>query len=299
MNSLRWLKEQNEQIYTEVCEWDVYGLRGLAFEPDVIIDVGANIGGFSAFARMLYPQSCIIAIEPHAETWARCRDNLAGSEVDLRQAALGPGPFTWRDGHYDWRHSYRSLSVTDDDIVQSDVAGVMLDELIPDDAKNYVVKLDCEGAEHDLLCHPASLQALCNSAYWTAEIHFDEFSRDAGPAPVDNAAGGYFASHRTAIVDCLSLAYLSCGTHCVQIKDIWLSGALIVATRRADDDPWRQYEDRPPLETAAVVRNLRTGLLPLEENKDPAEHGLRHRRKPGLLCGLRQGRLAELPRGVR
>jgi FkbM family methyltransferase len=234
------IKSQNSQIYTEVVTWDSYRLSSLNFNPGLIIDIGANIGAFSAHAAKLFPHAEIICVEPHPETFETCRKNLIHLEnVSVINAALGIAPVGFHDGKCNWRHGYRTVDKNHEP-TKTPVRAVMLDDLVAEnETRDYIVKIDCEGAECDILYHNPSLGILSRSAYWCAELHFDEELPENGTPLVNNSTGHYFAKHKQSILKRIELAYVLCGTHTIQLE-LFLSGGMVWATQRNEKDPWRK-----------------------------------------------------------
>lgn len=129
-----------------------------------IVDVGANIGLASIWFAMEAPAAHIISVEPGAEAEHRLRENVSRNSLDARvtvvRAALGG--------------SRGSAEMVSDGLsVLSKVrpasgAGarhvkmLALKDLLDDFGMDHVdvLKLDCEGAEYDILRsgHPAVLQ---------------------------------------------------------------------------------------------------------------------------------------------
>jgi len=86
-----------KDVYTEVVNNDTYRLRQLDFQPDVILDIGANIGTFSWFCSQLFPKAKIIAVEPNTDNFNNLKNNVPES-VTCIQAALGYGSMYFRPG---------------------------------------------------------------------------------------------------------------------------------------------------------------------------------------------------------
>ena len=65
---------------------------------DAILDIGANEGVFSLYARFLQPKAYIIAIEPCTQTYSNLVENLSYLEnFSYRRAALGKDGFIYLD----------------------------------------------------------------------------------------------------------------------------------------------------------------------------------------------------------
>ena len=92
-------------VLDEVLEYDVPGLEFP--QPPLVIDLGANIGAFAAFARERWPGAHVVCFEPHPENQAVLVENAKamGGEGKLRvdrRAVMGGAwvgdPFGVRQG---------------------------------------------------------------------------------------------------------------------------------------------------------------------------------------------------------
>ena len=162
---------------------------------DVVLDIGAHIGAFSRYAIGVGCQQ-IIAYEPELENAKLLEDNLGGAEIGhtIQKCAVahgGPGLCNFvnarnrTDGTLNsWRHSLEKYSIyvdrkgggnqaqtieqQDAVLARSQVKTIPL--FGPDGALSSgitFVKMDCEGAEIDLLL---SVEA-SNSSSWLDVTH--------------------------------------------------------------------------------------------------------------------------------
>lgn len=68
---------------------DEYGLKKIKVPPEIIIDIGANIGLFSVLARYRFPNAKIQAFEPNERIFQFLIKNTHNLDVDVRKAAVG------------------------------------------------------------------------------------------------------------------------------------------------------------------------------------------------------------------
>ncbi|MDH0690261.1 FkbM family methyltransferase [Stutzerimonas stutzeri] len=69
-------------IFKEVVLQDCYRLQGIRdLNPQNIFDIGANIGCFSFFSKILWPDSKIFAVEPVIENFDVLIENFSDSEL--------------------------------------------------------------------------------------------------------------------------------------------------------------------------------------------------------------------------
>ena len=152
---------------------DVYGVRQA--RPDVIVDVGGNIGAFSCHAAWRHPQAQVHAFEPQEVEGAAFQASVENN--GLRNVMLHRQLVT-RDG----RQVAFAVNVANraaSGIFSESGSGqarpsVTLDVVPLAGAKSLFVKLDCEGAEGELiawLCEqrerlPARVQVACEYHPW-------------------------------------------------------------------------------------------------------------------------------------
>lgn len=152
--------DDNDAIY-------YFGLAGKAFDAllpallrpgDTVVDVGANVGYFSALAGTLVgPIGRVLAIEPNPRLFHRLEHHLAGqkSGISLQHAAVWNRPQKSAEFHVattsGWSSLVRNATFTLQQTVT--VPAWTLDALLP--AQNIgrvrLMKLDIEGGEIDAL----------------------------------------------------------------------------------------------------------------------------------------------------
>lgn len=149
----------DEKIIQEVVAGDTYGLRRAKERfPDakLFLDVGANIGAFAVFAKSLWPSSTVICFEPLSENFEVLQENVAGIEgVKLiKKAVVGssekqvgfrnPSFLTSTDGYFNPGDGKveRGLPTL--------VEACTIEEVLAD-GKADMLKMDCEGAEGEIL----------------------------------------------------------------------------------------------------------------------------------------------------
>ncbi len=156
---------------------DGYIPQDIEFEPgDVILDIGAHVGVVSTWLGKKYPETRIIAIEPITANYERLLRNLEANGVenvipvhsaltsDGRELTLSGDPEqnTGAYSEYRWR-TQGGLQET----VQSMTLADLFDTYGIDRVK--LAKIDCEGAEYDILYHAEEL--LPRIDYVVGEMH--------------------------------------------------------------------------------------------------------------------------------
>lgn len=145
-------------------------------EPEVVLDIGANIGVTSRYLAHRFPGASIHAFEPVPDNLRVAEQNLAGLGPRLHHYGLGSAdgivPFAQPGGAQANPGSYSQLAVSDS---RSGViwcrlraAGDALAALGVEKAD--VIKIDVEGAEHEILC--ALPDEILSRASWIyGELH--------------------------------------------------------------------------------------------------------------------------------
>lgn len=155
---------------------DEYKFGKIGFVPDVIYDIGADVGSMTMVAHKLFPESRIIAVEPNPISYPKLVARTEGvSQITPVNAAVGHGimyePKVNDPLH--WMVVGENDPSCPDDWPQASVPVIGLDELYATyGGKQYVVKMDCESAEYGIVTHPASREVLINSSYFAAEFHY-------------------------------------------------------------------------------------------------------------------------------
>lgn len=141
-------------IIGEVWNNDIYGIMECEWEPETILDIGANIGMFSAIAHKRWPKARITAVEPNPELIDVLNENV-GEFAVIIHAALSDKPQTFIAPN-----DHASCTGTTDAEREDAVAvrGMTLAEIL--DEANMprcgLLQFDCEGCEYKI--DPAHLE---------------------------------------------------------------------------------------------------------------------------------------------
>lgn len=190
---------QWRHVFGEVCIRDYYQMRSLPFVPDVIFDLGANVGAFTTMARVLFPNARIVSVEPHPETYSKLIETCGHFPcIRFVNKAIGTGDVVWHAKRQITPPYYAALCsyVTPGQVgfsegemtspagqpgrddhppySESCVEVIRFDALMsgfvePDNL--VLVKSDCEGGENCIFTDEPSMQALRRVDCITMEIH--------------------------------------------------------------------------------------------------------------------------------
>lgn len=171
----------------EILRRDVYALR--PYPPGrfrVVLDVGANIGMFSVYARCLQPEATVVALEPAADTFEVLRANVAALGVTCVQAALGDGRDVLLE-RGDTSVAARTRGAAGGsgagEVARSLTLAEVLEYYCREEPAACFLKIDCEGGESVLLDDASAERALAGVGHAAVEIHHPpgEAFRDCPP----------------------------------------------------------------------------------------------------------------------
>lgn len=211
---------------------DEYHLRDLSFTPDVVYDIGANVGGVTLFASSLFPEAKIIAVEPEDENYQMLVENTKHlPNVIPIKAALTAEKKVYRcptsPGIGNWIFNSESSPTFVSDWVECGVQSVTLDQLYEQyGGEQCLLKVDCESGELMLVTHKPSKKTTFKMAYLAGEFHLWGRTHDI---------------LKTMMRDFLWWLYQLSMTHDVDVK---LCGGMakVAATKRAVPDNKNSWE---------------------------------------------------------
>jgi FkbM family methyltransferase len=122
--------------------------------PPLIIDGGANIGASSVFFAGAFPGARVVAIEPEGSNFDLLAKNARDLPIECVQCALASNPgsvdlFDPGEGHW----GIRTTAVGGGKQLGQSVSCVTINDLYAAHAPAcvpFIVKIDIEGAEHEL-----------------------------------------------------------------------------------------------------------------------------------------------------
>lgn len=149
---------------------DCYGIKQIPEQPDVVLDIGANVGSFSLFAKSVWPDAKIVALEPFPSTYSVLQQNIKGTDIQAFNLALGNGyPVHLVQGADSG--SNRTSQTQEGPMVNTITLQDLVRSQVPPGG-TYMIKLDCEGGEWGIWQDPVSLSVLLKACAVSAELHY-------------------------------------------------------------------------------------------------------------------------------
>jgi FkbM family methyltransferase len=126
------------------------------FSPDVIVDLGSNVGLSVLYFREMYPAARIVAVEANPRVFARLHANVGNLPgVTLVHAAVGDreGTVTFHSGPESWGGSVHAHDAGGRPVTQQLVPALTLEHIMERAGEPQVdlLKMDVEGSEVEIL----------------------------------------------------------------------------------------------------------------------------------------------------
>ena len=157
-------------LYGEVVTEDCYLLKQLDFKPNVIFDLGANIGVFARYALELFPDAHIICVEPNKDNFD-ILSNYTNGNVTFINKGIGNKVAYRLENTINGAHE----SYIDDEIGSEMVECVTLYEITnkykKEEEKSFL-KIDIEGNEKTIWTDEKSMDGLKKFDFIAMELHF-------------------------------------------------------------------------------------------------------------------------------
>ena len=129
---------------------DIYGIRNGKW--DVIIDVGSNIGGFSALAAFYHPKARIVAFEPNPEMEPYFNKNMEINNLLNIELVCSPLTGDGREVVFSTQENAGSSGLfLEGGQNPIKMKSETLDIVDFTDTRSVFFKLDCEGAEAEII----------------------------------------------------------------------------------------------------------------------------------------------------
>ncbi len=156
-------------VASEIFIDKVYDLSLVPFIPDMILDLGANIGLFTVLAAKQWPGATFICVEPHPKTFSFLSSNLEANNVKATKLQCAVSDSTEIKSLGNEGAVFQEVRDFDN-TSENQILTIPLDSLIPKktDTK-LLVKMDIEGAEDDTL--KGKLVRLPENCFIFIELH--------------------------------------------------------------------------------------------------------------------------------
>ncbi len=172
-------------VYREL-KHDCYGINNIAFkENDIVIDIGGHVGFFSLYLAKRFPFVTIYTFEPTPHNYRNLVENIKvngvknvtafnkavtrdGRKLDMlvHPSNTGGASGQQKDLHLPEHEFFSAESTTLD--------GIFREESIE---KCKLLKIDCEGSEHEILLNTDVLSRI---DYLAGEFHINSFLTNEG-----------------------------------------------------------------------------------------------------------------------
>ena len=178
-------------LFEEVVQQDCYHLREVPFQPDVVLDIGANVGVFTTYAAFLFPKAKVYSIEPNRRNRELLKKYtqhipnvqafpcVIGTGTIWHKSPEFTGPPYYEGGHQYLSHNQLGMSEewlkSQPGYKSQHFVSVPLSFLVNTLTKptdKVLAKIDIEGAENSIFNHEPSMAALRRLDYVAMEIHY-------------------------------------------------------------------------------------------------------------------------------
>lgn len=173
--------------------------RDLIREDGVFVDVGANVGVNSIYAKLSQPGARVIAIEPEPRNFAILSRNAAGRSIELHNLAIADKP---GEMGFEGTGTNAHLSISRNAIK---VKCVTLDSFTETIDRINLMKIDVEGFTDLVLAK--SRDALSRTSNVIIEFSYGDTERRLTSMGVENPTRADVVRHSEALFDSLKLNF--------------------------------------------------------------------------------------------
>lgn len=170
-------------LYGEVVTADCYRLKQITWQPDIIFDLGANIGVFARFARTLFPHARIFSVEPDPENCIHFQKFTRDENIFLIERAIGKGQMWHALGAANGAMQCYLSEGTGypleelaswKGVEMVDIKTITVQELVRVNrfpGCRSILKMDIEGNEQMVFSDPHAMEAIGTIDYIAIELH--------------------------------------------------------------------------------------------------------------------------------
>jgi len=162
------------ELFRDIVLDDEYYLQVLKKKNiKTIVDIGANLGIFAIASRIYFPSSVIHSYEPNHQNMAYLKKNSIEFDFELYNEAVSSKPGKANLKFSTEHDTAATIKICDDGLITVSSLNNVLNRF--EGKKVDLLKLDCEGAEYEIL---KNNNALKNVRFLTLEYHLPENRSD-------------------------------------------------------------------------------------------------------------------------
>jgi FkbM family methyltransferase len=146
---------------------DEYGMRKVE-PPNIVVDIGGNIGLFSLWAYNFFPASHIYAFEPNLKVYDYLKRNLSPTRAETRAVGV-----SYKQGRAVLKNTNDSRLATTTLMDSGEIELISLSQIVEHvGGKIDLLKMDCEGGEWDIFKDVEAFKGISNIRM---EYHLNDF----------------------------------------------------------------------------------------------------------------------------
>lgn len=172
-NDLSWLRDAHPEIYREVIDENCYAIASDKMIGRTVVDIGANIGVFSIFAGSLGAKR-VVSLEPVSNTFHQLTENVRRSgigSIEMYQNAVSTQTGEFVNISLNANSGHNSMFNVAERFETVETLSFS-DLLASIEDRDIFLKVDCEGAEYDILltANPTEMEKITDLVI---EVHAD------------------------------------------------------------------------------------------------------------------------------
>ena len=147
-----------DHIFSEIFIGDCYPLAENNKDKKIIVDIGANIGLFTFYAKIKFPNSKIFSVEANPDNFKILEKNINENKLrdcvrvfnNVCSSSIGKQPF-YLSTNPGWSSSYNKRGAENGEMIYLEPLSLSKLFQLNNINRVDVLKLDIEGAEYDIL----------------------------------------------------------------------------------------------------------------------------------------------------
>lgn len=167
-------------LYNEIVVEDCYKLRKIPFIPDIVFDIGSNVGVFTRFAKSLWDNCEVIAVEASEENCMLFSKFTDLQNVTLLNNAIGIGKVYQKQNTINNVFTYMSKGICGE-MIEVDIPTITPIKLLEQYRKSsekVLFKMDVEGGEYCLFDDVKLLEIIKTCEYVAIEFHWYVYNNE-------------------------------------------------------------------------------------------------------------------------